>query len=74
MGIEGPSLSPGKGRWPKDPAKRARRRQQIEVACVYKQTLDANGGFSRSRGAASKCQSVELTDDEKAAILKRHGG
>lgn len=74
MSIIAPNLSPGRGRWPKDPAKRARRRAQLEAACTYKEAIDDNSGFSRSRGAASKCVSVELSEAERAELLAKYGG
>lgn len=73
MKIEGPRLSPGKGRWPRSEAKRETRRRKLEKATDYKRSIEAMGGFNRSRGAASRCVSVKLSEAERAELLAKYG-
>jgi hypothetical protein len=73
MSIEGPKLSTGKGRWSKDPNKNAKRRRRLAAATEYKAAIKREAGLLRSRGAASECVSVELSETEKATLLAKYG-
>jgi hypothetical protein len=57
MVIEYSRLSPGKGRWPKDPHKRALRKYQLDAATKYKR---ANEYYRYGTlGAASSGHSID---------------
>jgi hypothetical protein len=66
-----PKLSPGKGRFPKSPKKRAMRRYLLAAGGAYKQAGMREGGFQRSRGAASECRTIDPSSPEGQAIMAK---
>ncbi len=56
MSIITPKISPGKGRWPKDDAKRGRRKALLEAGEAHKKASARKHG---SQGAASPVRHID---------------
>jgi hypothetical protein len=56
MTIITPKLSPGKGRWPRSAAKRAKRRYLLRAAAQYKEASERRYG---TLGAASPVRRID---------------
>jgi hypothetical protein len=67
MHIIGMRLSPGKGRWPKSEAKRARRQYLLRIAGEYKKAIKRRDG---SQGAASRVRHIDPASIDVERYLK----
>jgi hypothetical protein len=68
MSIVRVPIAPPKGRWPKDPHKRAVRRYQLDAAKAYKAAMKTRNGSS---GKAGPCRRLDPETLAVVEIVKR---
>jgi hypothetical protein len=71
-----PKLSPGKGRFPKSPKKKAMRRYLLKAGGAYKKAIAQESGFHRSSGAhqnaaRSTCRAKRARPSSRSSIRDR---
>jgi hypothetical protein len=63
-----PKISPGKGRFPKDPRRAENRRAKLRAGAAIKSAIQRENGLLRSRGAASECVELDPSSAEFAVL------